>query len=311
MRSRTLQSFIATGRFTLPVVIFISVCCWVVTGVASGMPVTRFLPSFALCGLVGYLLVETNNSFALIRVRASAQTALYFLLASICPALYIVYSGQAASACFLLALIFLFRSYRGENTSACLFHAFAFAGAGSLFVPQYIWLTPLLWIGAYDFCSLNMKSFVASILGWSFPYWFLLGYGYVTDGLDVFVAPFREFATFGEVGFLPDALQMATLGYVSALFGVGAIHAVAMGGEDKLSTRSYLRFLVLLGVCDVILIGLQPALYEQMLPLLWVCASILGGRFFILTRGRVSNIFFVCSVVGAFLLFAFNLWMLL
>lgn len=311
MRSKNLQSLIATGRFTLPAAILISVCCWTTTFVLSGVPVLRLLPGFVLCGLVGYLLVEMNNAFALIRIRASAQTSLYVLLVSVCPALYSLYSGQGAAACFLLALIFLFRSYRGENTSACLFHAFVFAGTGSLFVPQLMLLMPFLWIGAYNFRSLNAKSWIASIWGWVFPYWFLFSYAYLTNQMELFFNPFKRLAGFSRIGGWDDVSQLVTFAYVVILFVAGAVHAVALGDEDKLSTRSYLSSLVLVGGCSVVLIGLQPALYAQVLPLLWVCTSILGGRLFILARGRLSNIFFVYSVIGAFLLFAFNLWTLL
>ena len=311
MRNKNLQGLIATGRFTLPAAILISIGCWAVTYVLSGASVWQLLPGFALGGLIGYLLVEMNNAFALIRVRASAQTSLYFLLVSICPALYSLYRGQVAAACLLLTLIFLFRSYRGERTSACLFHAFVFAGVSSLFVPQLMLLIPFLWIGAYNLRSLNTKSWVASLLGWMLPYWFLLSYAYLTNRMELFFSPFKRLASFSQIGGWENASQWVTLAYVGMLFIAGAVHAVALGDEDKLSTRSYLRFLVLLGVCGVVLIVLQPALYSQVLPLLWVCTSILGGRLFILARGRLSNIFFVCTVIGAFLLFAFNLWTLL
>ena len=311
MRNKNLQGLIATGRFTLPAAILISIGCWAVTYVLSGASVWQLLPGFALGGLIGYLLVEMNNAFALIRVRASAQTSLYFLLVSICPALYSLYQGQVAAACLLLTLIFLFRSYRGERTSACLFYAFVFAGVSSLFVPQLMLLIPFLWIGAYNLRSLNAKSWVASLLGWMLPYWFLLSYAYLTNRMELFFSPFKRLASFSQIGGWEDASQWVTLAYVGMLFIAGAVHAVALGDEDKLSTRSYLRFLVLLGVCGVVLIVLQPALYSQVLPLLWVCTSILGGRLFILARGRLSNIFFVCTVIGAFLLFAFNLWTLL
>ncbi len=311
MRNKTLQSLIATGRFTLPVVILISIGCWTAVGIGTGVPALRLLPSFALCGLVGYLLVETNNTFALIRVRASAQTTLYLLLAAVSPALYSLYSGQAASACFLLAVIFLFRSYRGEHTSAHLFHAFAFVGIGSLFVPQLILFVPILWIGAYNLQALNGKSFVASFMGWALPYWFLLGYAYTSGKMDLFFSPFQELADFSPLGLLSDVSQIVTLAYLFILFVVGAWHAIALGDEDKLSTRSYLRFFVLLGVCCIVLIGLQPVLYTCLLPLLWVCTSILGGRLFVLSHGRASNIFFTCSMVATVLLFAFNLWTLL
>ena len=75
MRNKTLQSFIATGRFTLPAVILIAICCWTAMGIGTGTPATRLLPSFALCGLMGYLLVETNNNFALMRAPIATGCA--------------------------------------------------------------------------------------------------------------------------------------------------------------------------------------------------------------------------------------------
>jgi len=42
---------------------------------------------------IGYFLIELNNTFAIIRMRASVQTSLYFLLITACPGMHLLYAG--------------------------------------------------------------------------------------------------------------------------------------------------------------------------------------------------------------------------
>lgn len=108
MRNKRLQSQVTAGRWTLPAVIFICALCWVLTyflfpgSIASTVlegspsawqPARDFLlpgwadriVSFLIYATIGYFLIELNNQFSIIRMRASMQTAIYFLLVTVCP----------------------------------------------------------------------------------------------------------------------------------------------------------------------------------------------------------------------------------
>lgn len=123
-RTKRLQTRITAGRLTLPAAILISVTCWILTAILlpgmeaqkTGYPLwetfssicipgwsCRFL-SFILYGIIGYFLIELNNTFGIIRMRASVQTAVYFLLISVCPSIHMLYAGDLAAAAFLIAL---------------------------------------------------------------------------------------------------------------------------------------------------------------------------------------------------------------
>lgn len=115
--------------------------------------------SFILYSVIGYFLIGLNNAFAIIRMRASVQTAIYFLLISVCPTMHILYAGDLVAVTFLIALYFLFKSYQQSKPASYLFHAFVFIGMGSLLFPQLIFFVPVFWIGAYSFQSLHPKSF--------------------------------------------------------------------------------------------------------------------------------------------------------
>ena len=180
MRTKRFQNRITAGRFTLPTAILISVSCWILTAVLlpetetqqSGYSLwetfcdfciptwANRLFSFILYAVIGYFLIQLNNTFAIIRMRASVQTSVYFLLISVCPSLHMLYAGDLAAASFLVALFFLFKSYQQARPTGSLFHAFVFIGLGSLLFPQLMLFVPIFWIGAYNFQSLQPKKFL-------------------------------------------------------------------------------------------------------------------------------------------------------
>lgn len=264
-----------------------------------------------LYALIGYLLVVLNNTFALIRLRASVQTSAYLLLTAACPVLHVWWTSDLAAAALLLSIYFLFRSYQRQHPSGDVFHAFLFLGLGSLGMPELTWLAPLLWVGAYRFQSLSARSFVASLLGWSVPYWLLFAYAYCCDDMELFYTPFRKLVVaepFFE-GFEPWLL--VTGGYLLLLFVVSAVHCTTSGNEDKLRTRNFMNFLVLLCGALFVWLLLQPLMGIRLLALLLPCLSVLSGHFFILTHSRTSNIFFLAMFLLLLPLFLFNLWTLL
>ncbi len=331
MRSQRFQNRVTAGRFTLPAAILISVTCWILSAVLlpdlnirkdnyplwdafcnSCIPTwgTRLF-SIILYAVIGYFLIGLNNAFAIIRMRASVQTAIYFLLVSVCPSMHVLYAGDLVAVTFLIALYFLFRSYQQAKPAGSLFHASVFIGTGSLLFPQLTLFVPAFWIGAYNFQSLHARSFFASLIGWSVPYWFLLGYTYITGQMDLFYQPFLELVNFRSVGFGFQPWELATAGYLLLLYIVSSSHCLVTGYEDKIRTRSYLHFLIFLNFCIFIYMGLQPSLYPHLLSLLLIGASILIGHLFALTNSRSSNLFFIIMLAGLFTLFGFNLWTLL
>lgn len=334
MRNNRLQSRVTAGRFTLPVVILICTVCWIgtsfllpdmnpekETGYAlwqsictSGLPswANRII-SFMLYAAIGYFLIELNNTFTIIRMRASVQTSLYFVLVTICPGMHLLYAGDVAAVAFLISLYFLFKSYKELRPVGYIFHSFAFISAGSLLFPQLLYFIPIWLIGAYSFQSLTVRSFCGAIIGISVPYWFLLGHAFFYGQMELFYQPFIELTHFQPIGFGKNLQlwELVTLIYLFILFIVSAAHCFVSGYEDKIRTRSYLHFLIFLSFCIFLFIFLQPIRCMDLLSLLLIGVSILIGHLFVLTTSKVSNVFFICSIVGLILLFSFNIWTLL
>ena len=194
MRNKRLQGLVTAGRWTLPAAIFICTLCWVLTSVLlpeltmtageEGGSVlwqsarTLLLPawaehlvSFLIYAAIGYFLIELNNRFSIIRMRASVQTAIYFLLVTVCPEMHLLYAGNVAAITFLFSIYFLFKSYQQAQASGYLFYSFLFIGAGSILFPQLTFFSVLWLFEAHRFQSLTFRSFCGALVGWTMPYW--------------------------------------------------------------------------------------------------------------------------------------------
>lgn len=334
MRSNRLQSKVTAGRWTLPAIIFICTLCWVSTsfilpGLSAGQEgdytlwqSTRSLLfpawleriiSYLIYAIIGYFLIELNNQFGIIRMRASVQTAFYFLLVTVCPEMHLLYAGDVASIAFLISIYFLFRSYQQSQAAGFLFYSFFFIGAGSILFPQLTFLSALWIVEAYRFQSLTLRSFFGALVGWTTPYWLLFGHAFFYNQMELFYHPFYELATFGPLFDLQilQPWELATLGYLLVLFIVSAAHCVAASFEDKIRTRAHLQFLINLTFILFLLIALQPIHCKNLLPLLMISSSILIGHLFALTHSKTSNVFFIFAMSSLILLYAFNIWTLL
>lgn len=321
-----------TGRFTLPVAVFISLLCCLSTALfffsgagsadayrlwddlfhsSEWAPGIRQAVSLLLYAVAGCLLIGLNNTYALIRMRASVQTAVFYLLVAVCPVLQLVCGSGWLVICFCLAVYFLFSSYQSPLPGA-LFHSFLFLGAGSMLFPPLVWLSPLFWLGAWQFQSLTPRSFFASLMGWSLPFWFLLGYAYCYGQMELFVRPFAELVQFRS--WCADDYPLwvlATAGYLLLLYLCSLVHCIVARCEDKLRTRSYLNFLLYLCFFLFVGMGVQPTWSIHLLALLLVCISILAGHLFVLTSSRFTNALFIVMFVLLFVLWGLNVWTVL
>lgn len=255
MRRQRFQNKVATGRFILPAALLISAICW--TAIVTLLPGTgtegpnwplwlketsNWLPQgifpsllgFALYVLTTFFLINLNNIFAIIRIRTSIQSFLFLLLATAFPQLYDELPGLLLGLSFLTAFYQLFGSYRQERSSGALFNTFAFAGIASLFVPQSLLLVPLLWIGAASFQSLNLKSLLASIIGFILPWWILLSCTVLTGSTHTFFHQlFDETRLFRPVGYGLESWMVFPFGFLFLLFAASAFHYFFNGYEDK------------------------------------------------------------------------------
>ncbi|MCD8167151.1 MAG: hypothetical protein LUE93_14165 [Bacteroides sp.] len=324
------QHRITTGRFTLPVVLCISIGCWVllslfVSGRNEGQGGASFwgtlfgyLPrsvdqglSWLLYTLIGYILIGINNAFSIIRVRASVQTSLFLMWVAVCNPLHRLSEGVFAALFTLLSLIFLFRSYQKERPQGDLFHSFLMLGVACFFVPEFVFLSLVLLWGAWSFQSLGPRSFFAAVVGWSLPWWFLFGHTYFHSNMELFTTPFLQMVSFEPLAFPEvDIRVLSMTGYIVFLWIIGSVHCAMTGYQEKIRTRTFLSFLILMSFFVWLYQLLQPGDFMAFLPLGMVLSAFVVGHFFAVTDSKSSNWLFRFSVAGILAFLVLNIWML-
>ena len=305
MNLNRFQIQVATGRFTLPVVILVCLLLWGVT-----FQTWSDWGSLIISAIIGYLMIEINTAFTLIRTRTALPVCIYWFMASALIFLHAFRWEDLVPLAFILSISQLFRSFESNSPATPIFHTFFFISLGSVIFPQFLYLVPLFWISMIPFRSISGKSLVASILGILTPYWFLFGYAFYSNELTLFWTPLEEAIHFYPIHYgaltLPEILSW---GVITLLLVVSGGHYVSVSYLDKTRTRIFHSFLTIAGLWITICMALQPVHLHILMPIQLICTAFLSGHLFTLTRNRFSGILFIVTFVVFILLMSFNLWM--
>lgn len=299
------QIQIATGRFTLPVTILICLLLWVFT--LNGW---NEVGSLGIVVLIGYLMIEANTAFTLIRTRTSLPVSIYWTLAA---ALFFLHDFQWENfvpLAFLIAVMQLFQSYESSKPTTPIYNIFLILGTCSLFFAPAIYYLPLFFISMIPFRAFSLKSFGACVLGILTPFWFLLGYAFWKEQMQLFINPLKEIITFVPISYAHlHANEIISWIFITLFLLINGIHYFQTAYFDKTRTRIYHFFLVHAGWWTTLLTLLVPQHLAVWMPIQCICAAFLGGRLFTLTRNSFSGIFFFVTLVILILLTIYNLWM--
>ncbi len=307
--AKKFQKEIVTNQLTLTTAIISSVVIWVVCYLVR--PVANLeetIGAYVLYALIGYLLIVLNKSFSIIRLRASFQTVIFLILTSIYSAIHTLYVGNIMATCCLISIFFLFSSFQKDWSAGILFHAFIFWGLGCVLVPKIVWLVPFMWYSCYVFRSLNFRSFVASIFGWSIPIGGFAVYDYLNNQGIGFIDKIVEVTKIEGISL--ENLQLpivVMLLFLFIIFVVSATHSILYSMDEKVQTRSYLQHLIV-AVSILFLVAFSClSITLHLMPLILIGIGLLYGHFSTLTNSKWSNIFFISILLFTIPIFIINL----
>lgn len=305
MNLNRFQIQVATGRFTLPVVILVCLLLWGVT-----FQEWKDCICLTITAFIGYLMIETNTAFSMIRTRTTMPVCIFWMLSASLFFFRPFEWENLVPLAFLLSAYQLFQSYESGLPAIPIYHAFFFLSLGSLCFPPLLYLTPLFWGSMVPFRSVSGKSLLASLLGIITPYWFLFGYSFIFDQMPLFLSTLKEMIRFYpiEYGHLTIS-EIASWSIITLLMIISGFHYWQISYMDKTRTRFNHSFLVIVGLCVTLWIFLQPIYLHELIVIQLICAAFLSGHLFTLTRNRFSGIFFIVTCISIILLTIYNLWM--
>jgi len=304
---KRLQNRIAEGGFTLPVAALFAIGVWLYAGL-----VTQHLWPQLACFIASiYLLVELTNQNALLRVRSRMVSSTFIVLSCTASFLFPSMTGAMVQMLIIGSLMFLFQTYQDPLAMGRTFYAFLGIGLASLAFVQTLWYVPLLWVlMATQLQSLNWRSWLASVIGLTTPYWFallwLLTPFSIPEEGSIDLTPLAEhfslfvpqFSTFA-FHLSPLTTHLYPLLFTIVLAGVGMFHFWQYSFEDKIRIRLLYGFFTSMTIYTLVLILMQPQHADVLMRILFVCASPIIAHVMTFTSSRLSNILFFVAIAIA------------
>ena len=168
----------------------------------------------------------------------------------------------------------LFSTFREEEATGKYASAFALYGTALLLVPEWSPLLILMLIGGLIMQSMNLRSFMAAIVGLLVPAWILAGVFFLIDKNEMTLDMLSRLWRF-------DAIRYSNLNitqWVCLLPAVvGGIPAIlrypVLSFELRTNSRARYLFLLVFYFGTLVYLALQPTRFESLAPLLLVTAA--------------------------------------
>ena len=306
MSKKLLQNRIAESGLTLPVAAVYAAGVWLLNGALTN----GWWAQLICMALAVYVLVEVNNSNALIRVRSRMVGSMFLLLSCMDSGLFA--SAQGGLTCLFVAIAFwlLFQTYQQPDTPGRIYYGFLCIGIASLTYVQILFFVPLTWLLVHtQLQSMSWRSWIASILGLITPYWLSLLWAFhLQDGsfywhhfhsLTQFVLPYDySLLKFG---------QLIVFIFTLSLLLMGIVHFVNKSYEDRIRIRQLYGFFGFWALGCTVFLALQPQHYDVLMRILFLCVSPFAAHLFTLTHSRVTNVLFIITIVLTILIAFYNL----
>jgi len=314
------QNKVAESRKLLPFIAVYGILVWLAHSLfvpcsSSHTPLSVFhishLITLVCIVLSAALMIVLNNSNALIRTYSRTVSCSFIALTCMLGFQFDSISGAFVCLCIVAFYLCAFRTYQDKESPGWIFYAFFCIGLASILFPLIFIFVPVFWLFMkFQLNSLSWRTFLASLLGLSTPYWFLLPYMLWKADFTLLQSQFSivnsQFSILNPSFTLHQLLSYA---WIVILTMTGIIHFLRHVLSDKIRTRQFYGCFIWMSVLCVIAIPLLPQYYDPLIRLLIVSASPLIAHFLTLTHTRITDIAFKVICVVTLLITLFNLWM--
>ncbi len=305
--TKYLQNRIAQSRWALS---FVAAYTLVVC-VASGLIVRQLWIQLALLAVSALMMVELNNSNALIRIYSRMVSCSFLVMGTM--ATFLFQNWETMLLCFSTVSFYLsfFKAYQNPSAAGHVFYAFCAIGLASTVWVHVLFLMPILWILlATNVLAFSGRTFFASLLGIVAPYWFIGSYMVVTGQLDYFQEHFFPLLLLSNpLEAIPhDPARLITAGFILAVASLSSIHFLIYSYLDKIRTRMVYETFITIDTVLFVFMVLQPQHFDALLSLIIVTTAPIAGHYLALSHTKLSNITFITTIILALILTAYNIW---
>ena len=280
---------------------------WLLAGLPEGM----WYAQFAMLLLSTYLMVELNNTNALLHMYSRMVSCTFIALSSMAVFLFPSIEVAVCTLCVIMFCTIIFHTYQDKASPGLTYYAFLCLGIASLVFIQIVFFVPFLWLMmAFSLMAFSSKMLWASLMGIITPYWFTVGIAAYLGKMDWMVPLFASIACFHQVLDYTclTKTQLITFVFVLMIAMMSIGHYMWKRRLDRIRTRMIYHFFITFDLIIILFIALQPQHFSVLFAMMIVCTSPLIAHFIAHTHSRLSNITFYIVLVITLILTALNLW---
>ena len=301
------QNKVAESRYALTLMAIYALGVWYLGGLVENQ---LYLQLAFLC-VSAYLMIEINNSNALIRIYSRMVSCSFLALTSMATFLFPSLRESIVQLCFITSYTIIFHIYQDKDSPGQIFYAFLCLGIASVLFIQVLYFVPLLWLLiGFKMMAFSFRMFFASIVGLITPYWFLAPLSFFTGHFDSLVEHITSIASFQPLFQYQrfNDHHYITFAFVCLVAIIGMVHYLRNSHMDKIRTQMIYELLMWMNLLTVVFIILQPQHYEILLGMMIVNTSPFIGHFLALTHTRLTNVTFYLLIFLILFITAYNLW---
>ncbi len=303
---KRLQNRIATSRWSLPV----TVAYGLLVSLAAGLVTDAPWLNFALLFVSVMMMVELNNSNALIRIYSRMVSCSFLVMTTMSLFLFQTTDVAVVQITFIAFLLFQLRSYQDPNATGRTFYAFCALGIASVVFPQILLFLPALWIVMATYIqNFSPRTFLSSIIGVVAPYWFVAAWLIYTGKYTWLGTHFISILQFGTPFYLVDIKpqEWLTFAFVLLCALVGSIHFLMYSYQDRIRIRLIYEMFIVIDGLTMFFALIQPQHFDCLLGMAIVLTAPIIGHWLALTSSRLSNIVSMLLAAAAFALTIYNM----
>ena len=280
-----------------------NVCAW---------PVSRvfyYVAGLLLIVLIAFVIQHISDVERLIEERTRLAFLFFFILTSTQTGLLAMSETTIVLVCLVFILYELFRAYQLPEATGTLFNVGVLIGFTGLWMPQILWLVPLLWIGMYQLQSLTFRSLMASLIGVLIIYWFVLAWCIWARDFSMFTSLYSSLTDF-EFFFIFRPFRYYHTGFIVIIFllFVAFFYIKTDAISNRVRVRLLLSFLLNMSIWVLVLICLYGRNTDSFLAVLYLPVSVLMAYFFERIHKRIKFMLYYFVLLLSVLSFLLRIW---
>ena len=257
--------------------------------------------------LVAYVMQRISDIEMFIHERTRLPFMIFILLISTNVGLIPAGATTIALLCFVSIIYQLFNSYQQPESTGAIFNAGVMAGVACLFIPQALWFVPLLWIGMYKFRSINLRSLLASLVGFLIIYWFVLAWCIWKHDFSMFTSLFSTLLDFSVLYVDVHYYHIGSVGVVLLLI-MAFFHVKMDSFNNSVRVRQMFSFLLNMSVWSLFLILLYGRHSDFFLAIMYLSSSVLIAYFFENINYRIRFLLYYSMLALWVVSFIMRVW---